>query len=433
MKKRFLSIVLAALSCVLLIAPAAADYRSTMAFFDMEYYDGRRTDSVRLVESASNEGWSYDADTATLTLDGLEAQNLSFYDIDRVVTIVLADGSENSLCQFQLTGGTKNVIITGSGTLNLIPSPLSYSSAKGDFNNSLGFADPDPKLIIESGTININGMFFLQSDLEIAGGTVTGNTGMSIGNNSLCTVTGGTLILNAEASAFSKNDYMGGDPTGLEDAVITGADGAPLSIQWADRKTQLYDAAGNIAAYAKITAGGTPAEAPSAGIFADVPGDAYYADAVSWAYNHEPQITTGTSETEFSPAGHVTRAQAVTFLWRVMGCPEPASPASDFSDVQNPDSWFYKAVLWAVEQGITNGTGNGQFSPDQGVTRGQMITFLYRAMGEPGKTGTGEWYTDAENWARQNGLLDGTAAAYETNGDCPRSDVVYYLWKQLAG
>ncbi len=122
----------------------------------------------------------------------------------------------------------------------------------------------------------------------------------------------------------------------------------------------------------------------------------------------------------------------MTFLWRVKGCPEPGSPDSDFSDVQNPSAWYYKAVLWAVEQGITNGTGNGQFSPDKGVTRGQMITFLYRAMGEPGKTGAGEWYADAENWARQNGLLEGTAAAYETNGDCPRSDVVYYLWKQLA-
>lgn len=102
-----------------------------------------------------------------------------------------------------------------------------------------------------------------------------------------------------------------------------------------------------------------------------------------------------------------------------------------FTDAKT-NSWYFKAVLWAVENGITNGTSANTFSPDGSVTRGQMMAFLYRTMGEPGKTGAGSWYADAESWARQSGLLDCTAAAYSTNGDCPRSDVVYYLWKALA-
>ena len=166
--------------------------------------------------------------------------------------------------------------------------------------------------------------------------------------------------------------------------------------------------------------------AASAG-FSDVPSGAYYAEAVKWAVANN--ITNGTSTTTFSPANTVTRAQAVTFLWRSKNCPEPKTTASPFKDVQDSSSWYYKAVLWAVENGITNGTSTTTFSPENSVTRGQMITFLYRTLGEPGKTGTGAWYADAEKWAGQKGMLTGTAATYTTDGKCPRSDVVYYLWK----
>ena len=163
--------------------------------------------------------------------------------------------------------------------------------------------------------------------------------------------------------------------------------------------------------------------------FEDVPEDAYYEDAVSWAVTNK--ITNGTSTNTFSPNNNVTRGQAVTFLWRAMGMPSPKSIVNSFTDVKSSD-YFYKAVLWAVEQGITKGTGSSTFSPEGNVTRGQMVTFLYRTMGEPEKTGSGAWYTDAENWANHQNLLIGTAISYATNGDCPRSDVVFYLWKVLA-
>ncbi len=202
-----------------------------------------------------------------------------------------------------------------------------------------------------------------------------------------------------------------GQCTGLTDVYFDGS-----QDQWESMKVRLPDATIHFGAEAAPT-------------FSDVPANAYYADAVTWAVKNN--ITNGTGAATFSPDMHVSRSQAVTFLWRVMGSPEPKRSASGFSDVE-AGSWYEKAVIWAVEQGITNGTGEDTFSPDLDVSRGQMMTFLYRTMGEPGKSGSGEWYSDAERWAKGNGLLDGTAVAYTTAGDCPRADVVYYLWKQLA-
>ena len=163
--------------------------------------------------------------------------------------------------------------------------------------------------------------------------------------------------------------------------------------------------------------------------FSDVFMGDYYYDAVLWAINHAPQVTSGTTATTFSPYNTVTRGQAVTFLWRVMGEPTPRTSVCPFADVKEND-YFCNAVLWASESGITSGTSSTSFSPDDTVTKGQMITFLYRAVGEPNKTGSGAWYSDAESWAQKNGLLTGTVAAYSTNASCLRGDVIYYLWKE---
>ena len=162
--------------------------------------------------------------------------------------------------------------------------------------------------------------------------------------------------------------------------------------------------------------------------FTDVSESDYYYNSVIWAYYHEPQITNGMSDTTFGPLDSVTRGQAVTFLWRSRGCPEPVSQSSGFLDVE-AGSWYEKAVIWAVENEITNGTGDGQFSPAMTLQRNHMITFLWRTMGEPGKTDATIWYEDAENWARQEGLLDGTGKEYQSYDLCPRCDVVLYLYR----
>ena len=132
----------------------------------------------------------------------------------------------------------------------------------------------------------------------------------------------------------------------------------------------------------------------------------------------------------------MTRAQAVTFLWRAMWCPEPETKENRLSDVP-AGSYFEEAVLWAVENGITNGTvwdeenGVFKFSPDEDVTRGQMLTFLWRTVGRPGESGEGPWYADAERWAAKTRLTEGASSAYATDDACPRRDVVFYLWKAL--
>ncbi len=173
---------------------------------------------------------------------------------------------------------------------------------------------------------------------------------------------------------------------------------------------------------------GQPEQDRSVMGFTDVLPVSYYAEAVAWAV--DKKITTGTGDATFSPKKNVNRGQAVTFLWRAVGEPEPVSTVNPFTDVSEGD-YYYKAVLWAVEYGITNGTSVTTFSPAADVKRGQMITFLYRTVGEPGRTGEGAWYEDAENWAKYYRILSGTSVEYETNGDCPRSDVVFYLWKVL--
>ena len=127
-----------------------------------------------------------------------------------------------------------------------------------------------------------------------------------------------------------------------------------------------------------------------------------------------------------APDSAVTRGQTVTFLWRAMGCPEPTSTDNPFEDVTE-GKYYYNAVLWAVEKGITNGTDATHFTPNQTCSTAHIITFLYRTLG----IGTNGWYKEAEEWARGAGLLDGLNVSVAPGVDCPRSDVVLFLYRQL--
>lgn len=165
---------------------------------------------------------------------------------------------------------------------------------------------------------------------------------------------------------------------------------------------------------------------PTVAGFSDVHKSDYYADAVVWA--KETGVTGGTSATTFSPGSTVTRAQAVTFLWRAAGSPQPAAATSPFTDVTDTGAYYYDAVLWATEQGITGGVGNNRFSVDSTLTYDQMLAMLCRAAGD---TATGDdWSAAAVAWAKEHGLTNGLN--FGAKNSCPRSDVVYCLWKQLA-
>ena len=160
--------------------------------------------------------------------------------------------------------------------------------------------------------------------------------------------------------------------------------------------------------------------------FVDIKEDSYYYDAVLWAYNSEPQVTKGVDETHFGPNKTVTRGQTVTFLWRAMGEPEPANSKNPFADVKK-DDYYYKAVLWAVEKGITQGTDATHFSPDKTCSTAHITTFLYRTL-EIGEDG---WYEKAAKWAEDNGLLKDINKKVAPDVNCPRADVVTFLYRTV--
>ena len=146
-----------------------------------------------------------------------------------------------------------------------------------------------------------------------------------------------------------------------------------------------------------------------------------FCEAVKWAYKNN--ITKGVSETEFAPGESCTRGQVVTFLWRAAGCPEPRIFAEErFSDVCASD-YFYKPVLWAIEKGITAGTSESEFSPSMTCSTAHIITFLYRAM----CIGDNGWYEEAAAWAKENGITNGTELDINPSVMCPRGAVVTYL------
>lgn len=171
--------------------------------------------------------------------------------------------------------------------------------------------------------------------------------------------------------------------------------------------------------------------------FNDVPEGAYYYDAVLWAVDR--MITSGTSETTFSPELGCTRAQVVTFLWRAAEYPEPESNYNPFTDVSS-DQYYYKAVLWAAEEGITTGTTTTTFSPNATVTRGQTVTFLWRWDGspEPKSTNTfrdvpaNAYYADAVSWAVEWEITNGSSATtFSPEETCTRAQIVTFLYRDL--
>ena len=174
---------------------------------------------------------------------------------------------------------------------------------------------------------------------------------------------------------------------------------------------------------------------PQTGVFVDVATGSYYEDAVDWAV--ENGITKGTDDTHFSPDGICTRAQAVTFLWRTAGSPEPETRTMPFTDVP-VGSYYYDAVLWAVENGITKGTSDTTFSPNAICTRAQSVTFLYRASGSPAVSGSAEFsdvsttafYADAVAWAAKKGITTGIGGGlFGSGNDCTRGQIVTFLWR----
>ena len=168
----------------------------------------------------------------------------------------------------------------------------------------------------------------------------------------------------------------------------------------------------------------------------------FYFDPVYWAFNAKPQITNGMDATHFGPNAGCTRGQVVTFLWRAAGCPAPRRLETAFTDV-SPEAFYAKAVAWAVENGITNGMSATSFAPNNTCTRGQIVTFLWRFRGEPEPAGTDTGFTDvpesafyakAVAWAVEAKVTNGmTAATFAPNATCTRGQIVTFLYRAMSG
>ena len=199
---------------------------------------------------------------------------------------------------------------------------------------------------------------------------------------------------------------------------------------------------GSITLYAKWEPGSAELVNP----FEDVIEGRFYYDAVLWAYYATPQITNGMDATHFAPEDTCKRSHIVTFLWRAKGCPEPTMTESPFTDVTNKSAFYYKAVLWAVENGITAGKSPTTFAPDAGCKRSEVVTFLWRAEGKPAPAKTenpfndvksGTFYYDAVLWAYHhtpqitNGM-DMAKGLFGTDNTCTRGQIATFLKRTVA-
>lgn len=184
---------------------------------------------------------------------------------------------------------------------------------------------------------------------------------------------------------------------------------------------------------AKLNCNTKPAEVNP---FVDVKSGIYYCDPVLWAYKHNPQITDGVDETHFQPDSTCTRAQIVTLLWRAKGCPAHKPVKCPFADVYSK-SYYYDAVMWAVENGITKGVDATHFAPNAGCTRAQAVTFLWRADGQPETSNTscpfndvvtGDFYYSAMLWAVGEKITNGfDAVSFAPNNTCTRGQIVTFM------
>ncbi len=268
-----------------------------------------------------------------------------------------------------------------------------------------------------------------------ANGWVSGDsvpvTGVSLDKSSANLIAGKTLTLKATVL-----------PENASDKTVTwkSSDAAIASVDASGKVT------GKKAGTATITVttkdGGKTASCRVRVLFTDVADSSkYFYTPVYWAVDHDPQVTSGTSDTTFGPSNACTRAQIVTFLWKAAGAPKPKTTKNPFTDV-SPSNYYYDAVLWAVENGITTGTSATTFGPKNPCTRAQSVTFLYNAQNKPANYASisftdvksTSYYYNAVRWAVKNGITAGVNATQFGSGNtCTRAQIVTFLnkaWKQ---
>ena len=324
---------------------------------------------------------------------------------------------------------------TGSVVLSLSQATIdSQIPAGGSYYSSVTFKFPGGGAPADLGKLSVD---LTKGTFTIPGGEANGKA------------------FEDTVKACSQVTYKTGDPSGLDldkegvSDVLLSWSGGSLLLD-ASSQTSVggaFTLTPDKTAVMKLTEQGAPSyysgitfQFPGGGVepggfdptglvnpFKDVAESDYFYVPVLWAYYTTPQVTVGISATRFGPDSTVTRGQCVTFLWRAMGEPEPSTTTNPFVDVKTSD-YYYKAVLWAVEKNITVGVNANHFVPSQTCSTAHIITFLYRTLG----VGSNGWYEEAGNWAQADHLLDDTGLTVSPKVDCPRAAVVTFLYRELA-
>lgn len=279
------------------------------------------------------------------------------------------------------------------------------------------------------------------SDYDSSGSDDAGSSSSSFSINAPASVTGGKV--SVQPTNAEKGDtitIMAQPNSGYQVGTMTVTDSKGKSIKVVNRGINKYVftmPSSAVDVNVSFTAANAGQENNKSG-FTDVPADAYYYNAVVWA--KERGVTKDLTSAALGPDIPCTRALMVTFLWRAAGSPAPENPKHLFSDVQE-SAYYYNAVLWALEQGITAGTSESTFSPDATVTRGQAVMFLYRMTGSPKADGRhtfedvspDAYYTNAVQWAVGRNVVAGTSATtFSPNNPCLRAQILTFLYRAMA-
>ena len=377
-------------------------------------------------------------DTTTFQINGKAATTVTKNGEEAVITLTF-DATEGTpaateyTVKFDGNGGTSSVS-TMKTTDKKLASPLPTATRSGSYSFDGWYTEKNGGTKITTSTV------FDKDTTVYAHWTYTGSTG---GGSSVTTYAITVKSAkNGDVTASHKSASKGTTVTLTVDPdkgyvldTLTVLDGKDKEIKLTEKngKYTFTMPASKVTVAATFKASAPTGKNP----FIDVPAGSYYEDAVVWAV--EKGITSGTSTVTFDPNGNCTRAQAVTFLWRAAGSPAPKTKVMPFTDVPS-GSYYYDAVLWAMEQGITKGTSGTAFSPNASCTRAQIVTFLWRANGSPAVSGNSAftdvasdaYYAAAVAWAEKNGITGGIGGGlFGSGNNCTRAQIVTFLYRAM--
>ena len=431
MNKQILSFLLALALCVGFALPAMADDpygpRQVGFYLAENFYS--------FDEPSSGEGWSYDGNY-TMTLSGIQStygeseygvkmDQIQLNNPEKDFTFIVQDGTQNKTGNIGIIYGggfsikdsqRKVVTFTGSGTLDC----KSVQLDKVIFRDVTLRAEDSFScwgLTMESGSIKASGF-----SMGFTGKTLDG----------IYSLTGGCIEVDSEGTYFDAIRIDGLEEDKIREIIGLFRDKSGQPLQPDIHENDTYGGyycfvkdseTGEKATYAIFEG----AQVPDI-TFTDVSAEEYYAEPVAWAV--EKGITAGTSDTTFSPDETCTRAQIITFLWRAAGSPEPQS-AGVFSDVAQ-DAYYAKATAWAAENGMSDGS---TFAPEDPCTRQMAVEFMWKHAGSPDAAAASftDVSSDAVDWALANGVTSGTSdTTFSPNDTCTRAQIVTFLYRAFA-